>query len=226
MESLPKSIYIWSKSFGRFDNNKLIDFLASHSFNKVMLAIGPNEEFYDKAMTFIERARQAEIEVELLKGNNHLIFKDRFFKIDELTENALQLGAKGIHLDVEPHALVLDFDWEDLYIAMLQYAAKQAKKANLTLVASLPLYYNLQILKNAYLFCDSVYLMAYGRSTLNRIEKDLTQKLKVNYEQTVLAFRLIDFNNLEQLQIFATNVMQNIHVKGYAVHDLDACLNH
>lgn len=189
-----------------------------------MLAIGSNEELREKAVGFIDLAKQVEIEVELLNGNNHLISKERYVKIDQVIEIALELGAKGIHLDVEPHALGLDFDWEDLYIEMLQYAAKQAKKANLTLAVSLPLYYNLLILKNAYLFCNSVYLMAYGRSTLNKLEKDLAKKLLNNYEQTVLAFRLSDFNNFEQLKIFATNMVENTCVKGYAVHELNAIL--
>lgn len=221
-----KGLYIWSDGFANKSNKALLEFLMDYEITQLALSLGPNNELAGKAGEFIPMAENKGIDVHLMIGNNSLFFKGRRGKIDDLLANAKNLGAKGIHLDVEPHARA-DFeaneqDYLDKWVDMIRYTRNQTCNTGLEFSVSIPIWYDQSIFKDIYPETDKVYIMAYKRKDVNKLQKRLNKELKVNKHLASIALRAKDFNNKDELHQMMGQLNHSTQINNYIIHKLES----
>ncbi len=224
-----RSIYMWSQGFQNFSNAKLLRNLASHNIRAVNLSLGPNNEARGKAERFIKEARQQDLKIGLLVGNNQLFRPENHKQVADLAKEANELGAEALHLDVEPHTLD---EWKEnkqeyleQYITMVKKAYTAAKENNLQLEISIPIWYEAKFYKKIYEYCDQLFIMAYKRRDVLQLKETLAESLPLQKQKTTVALRPEDFGDLPKFYEFTQNLKEETGIHQFAIHDLESFMS-
>jgi len=224
-----RSLYVWASSFEQYENDYLINFLSDNRIKQLMLSLGPQDRVLDKAKSFIPQARDSGINVEIMIGNNSLMYKNKRNKLKTFIEESAELGVEGVHLDVEPHTIDA---WDEkrekflnLFIQMAEYAGQVADANDVHLGISIPLFYDKSVLNAIYPHCDQVFLMAYKQKDVDYLERKIVNELEAKQDKTVIALRPEDFKDQNALEDFMVELFNSTNISEYAWHDLEGLMN-
>lgn len=213
--------YIWTEGFSTVSNHKLLNVLKRYNVKSVSITLGNNT--FDKLANFIKEAHQSNITVNLLVGNNTLIYIDtRRQKLAHYIQQATKLSADGLHLDVEPHSFI---DWKEKekfyktkFIQLLTIAQKEIKTKGLKLIISIPHYYD-EILPEIKSLADQINLMVYETNRIDQIQKRITDDIKLLKSKATIALRASDFKDMNQLFKTIGKLKKRFPGSHFAIHD-------
>ncbi len=215
-------LYVWTEGFSTVSNQELLSLLMQQGIQTVSISLGAGT--FDKARKFIQKAHQQHIKVDLLVGNNLLIYIDtRSKRLQHYVQQAAELSADGLHLDVEPHS----FDnWEEKkqfykrnYIKLLKRARKMTAAENLKLTVSIPHFYD-DILPEIKPLVDQVDLMVYETNRVDQIISRVKNDVELLGYKAVIALRAKDFDSLNQLNKVVRTLKTKFPKQRFALHDL------
>ena len=211
------SIYIWSKTFDKFNNSDLITILENNHINHVMISSKNIEKFKN----FIKLAHKNNIKVEILIGDNSWIYDYKQYKIDEKLKYFKELDNFNIHLDVEPHAIKSlkhhRKEYFNMYIKMLEYIHHKYPNYNISI--SIPTFYKLDFQKIN--FVKKIYLMAYQYKNLSQLLRRVNRYKFLN--NIVVVFNCKEFKSKKKL-LHDISFIQKYGYKDIALHSLKTCL--
>ena len=187
-------VYIWSQFVKNTSMKQVCSFLKEADIQNALISFNDLEN----KVEYINYLNKNNINVELLIGNNSILKKDPKH-IREYIKGKLVYDIKGIHLDIEPHAL---YDWDqnkDTYytklIEIYTIAKEECDKKNIKLGVSIPVFYKEEFLRQIKPLCDKVFVMAYGTSDPNKILRRIKEELEIiGPKSLVIAFNDIDFS--------------------------------
>lgn len=222
-------IYIWSQTFAANRNEVLLTFLNNLEVEKVYLSLGSDMSLSDKAAQLIQAAAESNIKVHLLTGNNELIeLENQRQQLQDLSEQAAELGFAGVHLDVEPHTFD---DWDDQraqyeqnYIALLENAKSITSSNNLALSVSIPHFYD-SILPEINQSADSIVLMVYETTDFDVLQRRIEDEIQLLGNKLHVAIRPSDFANYDDLNTFVQEILHETAVQEVVLHDAGSLLN-
>jgi predicted RNase H-related nuclease YkuK (DUF458 family) len=210
------SVYIWSKSFNSYANCEIIKFLKQHNINTALVSVSNNTDIL-KLSDFLSNAKQNNIKVEFLIGDNSWIYEDKIYKINIKLKLLETFNNYNIHLDIEPQAIQsLKHDREKylkMYIEMLKYIHIYYPRYNISI--SIPTFYPVEYVKQISQYVDKIYLMAYEYKKLSQLEKRI-KKYDEFKSQLVIAFNCKDFTK-DSLQE-SINFVKSLGYKDIAFH--------
>ncbi len=222
-----RSLYVWSNTFNRLENDFLRFYTKNQEFEEVMLSFGMDAD-RPKLQALISMLNANGIKTLAMSGDNGLIFEKNREKMASLADEARSSGAYGIHLDVEPHTLP---DWKEkrqeylrLYVEMLKNARAIADEKGMLLTVSIPVNLEAEILKEIYKLADKVYVMAYGENSLAGLLRRVAEEIEANREKTVIALRPADFSTRTEFEAFVSGLIEQGGIERIAVHEMDALL--
>jgi LysM repeat protein len=221
-----RSIYIWSSTFEKYLNTNLIEYLDDQNFDTIFLSAGTTPDV-PKVQSFIEEAHAWGIRVEMMVGDNNLLFESHQQEVGKKIMLASSIGADGLHLDVEPQTFD---DWDEkkeqylrLYLQMARKAFDEAQDHGLTLSLSVPVYYD-SIIKELSRYADGIQLMAYGTDDAEKIKSRTTEERSAAPEKVAIALRPQDFENYAVFELFIGKMRNELTINRFSIHDLEALL--
>jgi hypothetical protein len=220
----PKGIYIWSTEFEKYENSFLLDYLLSKKIQKVYISLGPDSDLESKATAFNDEAREKELQIELLIGNNHLVFyENRKEDFKNMVQRARELGFQGLHLDVEPHTFD---DWDQKrteykasYLGMLEAVYQIVNQHQLLLTVSIPHFYS-SIIDGIVNFADSIVVMAYKTTDTQTLYNRISIEKEAAGDKLLVALRPQDFQHFEHFKTFINDLYTDFQIESIVVHDL------
>jgi len=217
MNIFANEIYIWSKTFHKLDNNKIIKFLKKNNINKTIVSFKDENKFRE----FLSLCKQNGIEVDILIGNNSWIYKKNREKIDKKLNYLKNFKNYNIHLDIEPHAIKsLKHNrklYFKMYVEMLEYIHNKFPKYKISI--SIPTFYKIDFKKIS--FVNKIYLMAYQYKNLNQL---LRRVNRYNFlKNIVVVFNCKEFDN-KTILLDDVNFIKMYGYKNIAFHSLKTCL--
>lgn len=214
-----KAVYIWSDAFKNNSIEVVNEYCKVNEFNNLLVSYNFDKKYLSQLTDFIQKNQSNNI--HLLIGSNKLLQTGLSGFLDTLKSNINLKLIKGIHLDIEPHALD-DFKenktvYFDKYLSLLIQAKNFVNSNNLELSVSIPLNYPENILKEINNVCNHVYLMAYENVNPDFIAKKVAEEKNIFNDKIVIALRTKDFKNRVEMN-------ECIKLTGFsksAFHDLD-----
>ncbi|MGK7370491.1 MAG: TolC family protein [Candidatus Halalkalibacterium sp. M3_1C_030] len=219
--------YLWSATFAKVSNENLIDYLSEKQIDRVLLSTGVEPSLKEKAASFIELAGTKGLQVELMIGDNNLLLPGHEEEMANIFKEAKALNAAGVHLDVEPH---VRNDWDsrkeeykDLYLQLIKRADKLAESQGVSLSISIPVFYD-SIISKLKTYTDTIFVMAYGINSIDKLKEKLKDELEATGETLTISLRPDDFENLEDLESFITDMKDETGIKAVALHDIESLM--
>ncbi|HSG07982.1 MAG TPA: SPOR domain-containing protein [Longimicrobiales bacterium] len=221
-----RALYVWADSFNRFSNAYLLEMLRAKGFQRVLVSAGRNVD-QDKLRAFRAQVDASGPVVELMLSNNGwLLGEDRAGVADRV--RGLDVGAGGLHLDIEPQALEGFRSQQQERLADYLDVVGRVRGAldpGATLSVSAPIWWPADTYAGLGGVVDQIYLMAYGETDAERLVQRLTPLLRVaDPGKFVLALRASDFESEWELDALFDRVSQATGIRSAAVHDLAAFL--
>lgn len=214
-----RSIYLWSKGFNQYGNDKIFDFLKAKSINRVLLTAGQavNRE---KMQRFIKEAISKQIKVESIIGPNKLFFKEHHQSAALAVEAATSLS-DAIHLDIEPHTFPgykqNKAAYLNQYIDMLRAIRKQSP--DVTLTVAVPFHWPERIYTALNTLVDRIYIMAYGSTKPDTIVRRLQPALNsLAPEKIVTVLRITDFSDEWEIEKMIATLQQRTGTQKFSLH--------
>lgn len=223
-EKLSRSMYIWSSSLQKYDDNYILEYLKLNRISNAILALNKetNKERYAQLVAGLQKKG---ISVEMLIGNNQLLkdLKPELY-LDSLLKGIPSSVATTLHLDVEPQAME---DWQSnkekylkQYVDLLHKAHTYCSAHQLKLAVSIPVFFPEEVLNEIYANVDKVYLMAYEHNDAEYIVKKVKEELAVGAPKTIIAFRAKDFKDRTACEALISDLAEVLKLDRIALHDL------
>jgi|AntRauMFilla1563_2_1112583.scaffolds.fasta_scaffold00380_2 hypothetical protein len=219
-----KGTYLWSKELYGLSNSYLVQKIREYELNAVALSVGQlSTANRTKVMALIAELQSLNVEVALLVGNNAIVNDTLFTKVTDWVKIAAGLNLSKLHLDIEPHALD---NWrsdrkrlEKNYLSLLDFAAREAKLYNLTLVVSIPHFYD-EILEEIDIRTDFIYVMVYQDLNIPSLTSKLKEEKRIlKNQEWGVSLRASDFSSKEHLALFIKGVNNTLENKTIYLHD-------
>ena len=211
------SIYIWSKTFDKVENKKIIDICKQNNIDEVIVSFKNKDKF----QKFLLLSEKNGIKVDILIGNNFWIYEKNRRKIEKKLNYLSKFGDYNIHLDIEPHAIKSlkhhRKEYFKMYIKMLKYIHQNFPKFHISI--SIPTFYKLDWQKIQ--FVDKIYLMAYEYKNLSQLLRRVDRYK--NLGNIVVVFNCKEFTSKEKL-VNDVNFIKSYGYKNIAFHSLRTCM--
>lgn len=229
-QTLPTEIKgVWLYDLSNFDNSSIINTLTSNKINAVFISTDPyliisSETYINKLKDFVSRSKQNNIQVHAMicedpiftKAENHNTALVQIDNIISYNEQNPEYSLKGIHLDVEPHALD---EWKNAnefndgireslmqeFLSLLTKARQRIESSGLSLSAAITWWYDSKYRDgllpsgNAELYkteLDFVVIMSYS-DALSVYDQ---AKDEMNILPTIFGFYVPNYTNKEALE--------------------------
>ncbi|RRJ91169.1 hypothetical protein EG240_06600 [Paenimyroides tangerinum] len=221
------STYLWSDTFKAETNQSLIEALNKNNIK--MLFLSPGESNQEKLKDFVVQAKQNQVEVHRLIGENsyaknQLGIKKLIRKINHLDKE----NFTGIHLDIEPHTFSDYRENIDSYVenmnTIFTLVNQWCEDNDVKLSVSVPMNLtekNAKVLKKLNI---KTYIMAYENVDQKKLLKRTEKLRNILKENFVWVLRLSDFENVEILNT-ALNELHNHGITEISYYDLSVLLN-
>jgi len=223
-QAVDKEVYVWSSSLNKYQPNFIKNYLNLNAIKTTCLSVPLIDSLKTKASNLITLLNADSVSTHIMVGKNKLINGG----IDEHLKGLLpviKVGAKGIHLDIEPHTFD---DWKtnkekyiEQYIDLLNKTKQFCDANNIELSVSIPLHYPQETINKIYTLVDKVYFMAYENVKTDYIVRKVEG---YNMDKTVIALRTNDFNNRLELEEKIIEIEKQIHPSAFIIHDLDSII--
>jgi len=216
-----RSLYVWSKSFNEYSDPEILAFLHTKGIKNVLFSLSKNTD-KQKMDVFLEGAKQANINVEMMLGANEWVFPENH---ERAAATSLLTSEKygAIHFDIEPHTFD-DFKerksyYLDNYIAML--TAVRIKNPTQALSVAVPLHWPEEYYQKTSDLVDGIYIMAYGSNKPETLVRRLRPKIRqLGNDKVTVVLRLKDFANEWELEQMIDKLNQGLGIKRFAFENL------
>ncbi len=224
--TVDRHMYIWSSSVTTYGTSTIKKWLVKNNISTAIISLtNSNRTLFKKLLTDLPRSG---IDVALLVGNNSLLFED---DVPAYFDNLLRdidtsKLAGGIHLDIEQYARSSFPDYherksyyDNLYLDLLTATKEYADNHGLKVSVSIPVFYDEALLRDIYERADTVYLMAYEITDIDRLEAKVSQELTIGPNDTIVALRADDFATRKAFESFLTTTLNRLGISDIAMHD-------
>lgn len=215
-----RGVYIWSNSFGEYDNDIIFDFLDIKSIGNISLSYSKNNDM-QKFENFIKNANH---NVWLLISSHSWLEKENYSKVKkELQRIEKYPNIQGIDIDIEPHQRD-DWranDYHELrnYIELLRLIRQNFdKKINITL----PYFYPRIYLEEIAQYCDRISVMIYGKTNFDFIQRKLQNFDFLAPQKVSIALRMSDFINELELETLIEKIIKDTDYSKFYLQDLNS----
>lgn len=212
-------IYIWSKSFTNHNVEFISDYVRLNNFSDLVISYKNDKTYLTKINDLIKD--NPALNAHLMVGQNKLIVNGMQGFLDSLKTNVNLSSFKGLHLDIEPHAME-DFQQNKeqyfaSYMKLLDEFKAFCNEQKMQLSVSIPLNYPENVLNKLFTVSDKVFLMAYENVKDDFIERKIEEELKMDASKLVIALRTKDFLNRDEME----KKFEKLQIKDRAYHDLE-----
>jgi len=228
-EPMGTDIYLWSHTFELYPNELLWQYINSRDYQTVLLSPGKSDTA--KVLDFVREASASGKKVYLMKGQQNLIEESNWNQIGAFADYAKEVGANGIHLDVEPQT---KDDWNQNrenylsdYSAMVRKAREVTQRSGLRLSISIPVYFD-DILSEICPNVDELYVMAYGSANSDKISERIAEEYEATRNTGTdlkVVVRHEDFASKVQMVTLVQQIKEVYKQTMFAVHDLSRTIN-
>ncbi|MET0067363.1 MAG: hypothetical protein ABW076_13530 [Candidatus Thiodiazotropha sp.] len=222
-----RALYIWSAGFNSMRNPLILEFLRAKGVSRVIVS-GSERVVAEKLERFIERCRERGVSVEILTGDNGWLDPARQPEVLQRLERLAGLTG-SLNIDVEPHTLA-DYktrrrEYLERYLGLLR-AIREKLGAGVSLSVSVPLHWDAQDYAQIGRLADHVYLMAYEIADPAALKRRLGKVLpSLDPRKVVIALRPQDFQDEPRLERVIGQLVSELGVQRYALHDLATYVN-
>ncbi|MFO0357467.1 MAG: hypothetical protein ACK50A_10945 [Sphingobacteriaceae bacterium] len=212
-------IYIWSKSFTNHNVEFISDYVRLNNFSDLVISYKNDKAYLSKINDLIKD--NPALNAHLMVGQNKLIVNGMQGFLDSLKTNVNLSSFKGLHLDIEPHAME-DFQQNKeqyfaSYMKLLDEFKAFCNEQKIQLSVSIPLNYPENVLNKLFTVSDKVFLMAYENVKDDFIQRKIEGELKMGASKLVIALRTKDFLNRDEME----KKFEKLEIKDRAYHDLE-----
>jgi len=223
--SSPEAIYIWSSAQKTYGADYITQYLVKNKITTAIISLtDSSKSVFKKLLTSLPKKGK---HIEALFGDNHLLTEENpeaYF--DTLFDEVNTSKISAMHLDIEPraHSAFPDYYdrpeyYDDLYIELLRATKEYAHNHGMELSVDIPVSYGPDMLEKIYEQADHVYVMAYEIQSMNYLKSKVQDEMNQDKSETVIAFRVDDFENQKELTSYFKNASQKLNTTHFALHD-------
>lgn len=202
-QDLVQLSYLWKKGFDAISNTVLLKTLVDNNFSELLLS--PGNENNNKVEEFLLAAKQKNIKVYRLIGENSFAQSDKGYKsLFAKMQQVKQQGFLGVHLNIEPHTFEDYKINRDLYVDRMNLIYRQVKKwcdqNQMELSVSIPMHLPLE---NALVLKDlgiPGYIMAYETINQDKLLNKTKALRDILDTQLSWVIRVSDFSSLSEIE--------------------------
>lgn len=216
-----RSIYLWSKTFNNTSNDRLWQFFKTKGISNVIVSasIRVNQ---DKLRSFLQQSATHNINVELMLGSRHWVFKEN--QKSALIRSVMTAERLGhLHLDIEPHTLPNYKNnrrrFLDAYGDFIASVREQLSTGD-KLSVSVPLHWDEKDYVLLDRLTDEIYLMSYENSDaehlINRIKPILDI---IDSRYVTIALRPQDFTDEWHMEKTIKKLIDHLGINKIAIHN-------
>ncbi|MDZ7808631.1 MAG: TolC family protein [Gracilimonas sp.] len=221
-ESTPEfGLYMWSNSLKEYSSETLMMELQEKGVKTVYVSAGSGKEELDQVQKILNLG-SSDLEVHLMIGDPNLIFEDRYQKLSEHIAIADSIGARGVHLDVEPHTLE---DWEDnteqylqafldMVAQVREWTTEKGLRLSISVTGDYRTIYN--ELENK---VDKMVLMTYGSNDFQSYSKRFGEAIMDAPLGSAIALRSGDFDSFSAMEELMQNIKEGFGADDFFIHD-------
>lgn len=214
-----RSIYIWSRGFNQYSNDRIFDFLEAKGISRVLLSAGKAVD-KNKMNRFIARARDKKIKIESIVGKNSWVFSEHH-KGAAVAVNAATFISGAVHLDIEPHTFDDYKQNKTSYLKQYQVMLKVIRKTSPEglLSVAVPVHWPEAVYAGLGRHVNRVYVMAYGSSKADVILRRMKKILEnVAPEKIVIVLRVDDFADEWAIEKMIEVLQKRSGIQRFALH--------
>lgn len=216
-------LYAWSKGFNDSPNEFLLSLLEAKGVDRIAVSGGANTD-RAKLDDFIQRARQRDIAVEIVKGAPRWVLPEHHLDaVAEIRRAADLTGA--VHLDIEPHTLPAFAQHRSRMLATYLQLLDQVRSTlerDVRVTVAVPIHWPADFYRALASRVDGVYLMAYGEARSQRLLQRLQPALSaLPAEQVRVVLRPSDFEDEWHMEQVMERLRRQVGITRFGIHDLN-----
>ncbi|MFC1747631.1 hypothetical protein ACFL2V_02370 [Pseudomonadota bacterium] len=214
-----RAVYIWSRAFNETPNRHIIDFLEAKQIERVLISAS-SQVYRSKLNAFIEQTT-GDIVTEIIIGSNEWVYPANHDRAALAIAAAIE-ATSAVHLDIEPQVFDDYREHSDRYlkdyITLLKKVRSMLDEGQKLSVAA-PLHWPAFAYSEIAELVDTVYLMAYGKtSTQRRQERIAAVQALMPADKVAVALRTGDYLDEWQMENMFDALYTKNNISQFAIH--------